>query len=161
MEKPLVDNSYLLEKFPGKGGWTYAEIPGIEKKKKVNWGWLKVKGTIDGYQINQYHLAPMKGGGLFLPVKASIRKKIGKEAGDYVHIILYPDEAELEIPTAFELCLIEEPAAHRFFKSLSPGEQRLYIVWISAAKRENTQVERIAHAINKLLKKQKLYEKKF
>jgi hypothetical protein len=27
MEKPLVNKEYLLEKFPGKGGWTYAAIP--------------------------------------------------------------------------------------------------------------------------------------
>ena len=26
-EEPLVDKEYLLEKFPGKGGWTYALIP--------------------------------------------------------------------------------------------------------------------------------------
>lgn len=29
MEKPLVDKDYLLQKFEGKGGWTYAEIPEI------------------------------------------------------------------------------------------------------------------------------------
>ena len=28
-EEPLVDKEYLLEKFPGKGGWTYALIPKI------------------------------------------------------------------------------------------------------------------------------------
>ena len=27
MQKPLVDNKYILEKFQGKGGWTYACIP--------------------------------------------------------------------------------------------------------------------------------------
>ena len=27
--KPLVNREYLLEKFPGKGGWTYALIPEI------------------------------------------------------------------------------------------------------------------------------------
>ena len=26
-EKPVVNKKYLLEKFPGKGGWTYAVIP--------------------------------------------------------------------------------------------------------------------------------------
>jgi uncharacterized protein YdeI (YjbR/CyaY-like superfamily) len=26
-EKPLVNKKYLLEKYPGKGGWTYAAIP--------------------------------------------------------------------------------------------------------------------------------------
>jgi len=28
-EKPLVNRKYLLEKYPGKGGWTYAAIPEV------------------------------------------------------------------------------------------------------------------------------------
>jgi hypothetical protein len=36
MEKPLINNSFLLQKYPGKGGWTYAALP-IQKtiKKKL------------------------------------------------------------------------------------------------------------------------------
>lgn len=30
MRKPLVDKDCLLEKFSGKGGWTYAEIPEVQ-----------------------------------------------------------------------------------------------------------------------------------
>ena len=33
-EKPLVNAAYLLQKFPGKGGWTYAAIPEIPQNKK-------------------------------------------------------------------------------------------------------------------------------
>ncbi len=50
MEKPLVDKEYLLDKFPGKGGWTYTLIPEIEQDKKAPFGWVKVKGSIDGYK---------------------------------------------------------------------------------------------------------------
>lgn len=32
-EESLVDKEYLLEKFPGKGGWTYALIPEILQDK--------------------------------------------------------------------------------------------------------------------------------
>ena len=74
----LVDNVYVLEKFPGKGGWTFARIPEISQDKKQPFGWKKVRGTIDGYEIRKYHLMPMGNGLLFLPVKAEIRKKIGK-----------------------------------------------------------------------------------
>jgi hypothetical protein len=34
MNKPLVDKKYLLEKSPGKGGWTYTVIPEILADKK-------------------------------------------------------------------------------------------------------------------------------
>ena len=80
MEKPLIDNEYLLEKFSGKGGWTYAAIPEIKPDKHAYFGWVRVRGSIDGYEIRAYHLMPMGNGKLFLPVKADIRKKIGKKA---------------------------------------------------------------------------------
>ena len=37
-EKPLVDKDYLLEKFQGKGGWTFAKIPEILQNKHSPFG---------------------------------------------------------------------------------------------------------------------------
>ena len=45
----LTDQSYMLEKFPGKGGWTYAAIPEIQPDKKSWFNWVKVKGYIDDF----------------------------------------------------------------------------------------------------------------
>jgi bifunctional DNA-binding transcriptional regulator/antitoxin component of YhaV-PrlF toxin-antitoxin module len=157
--KPLVKNKYLLERFQAKGGWTYARIPEIEPDKKAHFGWRKVKGTIDGYPISQYHLMPMGNGQLFLPVKAEIRKKIGKKEGDYVEVVLYPDNDPLEIPRELLECLEVEPGAHQFFMSLSDSEKKLYIRWIYEAKTEKTMVKRMASCINNLLEGRKFGEK--
>ncbi len=159
LDKPLVDNKYLLEKFPGKGGWTYARIPEILKDKRVHFGMVKVRGTVDGVEIRKYHLMPMGKGGLFFPVNAAIRKKIKKEEGDQVHLILFPDDEPLEVPDEMLLCLEEEPAARTFFKSLSESEQKFYIDWIYSAKKEETKINRLAKTINRLVKGQKLYDK--
>lgn len=159
LEKPLVNKKYLLEKFPGKGGWTFARIPDITKSKKTPFGWKKVKGSIDGYEINKYHLMPMGNGKLFLPVKGEIRKKIKKQAGDQVHVILFPDNDPFEIPEEILLCLQDEPEALRFFNSLSESERKFYIQWITSAKREETKVDRLAKTINRLLKGLKMYQK--
>src|SRR5690349_21153929 len=105
MEKPLVNKKYLLKKFQGKGGWTFAELPEVTKSKNNSFGWVKVRGTIDGFEIRKYHLMPIGNGKLFLPVKAEIRKAIKKEAGDRVHVILYPDNEPLEVPDEMLLCL--------------------------------------------------------
>lgn len=51
--KPLVDKEYKLEKFPGKGGWTYARIPEVMQDKYKRFGWVRVRGTIDGYEIKK------------------------------------------------------------------------------------------------------------
>jgi len=54
-ETPLTDKDYLLQKYPGKGGWTFAAIPEIEQDKHAWFGWVKVRGTVDDYEISNYH----------------------------------------------------------------------------------------------------------
>jgi hypothetical protein len=158
MQKPLINKKYRLEKFEGKGGWTFARIPEVLPSKKTTFGWLKVKGTIDGVQIKKYHLMPMGNGMLMLPVKAEIRKKIKKTTGDLVHIVLYPDHDPLEVPEELLLCLEDEPLALHFFNSLSESERKYYIQWIYSAKKEETKVNRLVKAINKLIQGKKMYD---
>ena len=161
MEKPLVDKEYLLEKFPCKGGWTYTFIPEIPPDKHSPFGFMKVKGSIDGYEIKNFHLLPSVKGDdrLFLTVKAEIRKAIKKEAGDYVHIILYPDNDPLEVPEELLLCLQDDAEALQFFNSLSENERRNYVEWIFSAKTDKTKVDRMAKTLNRLMKGKKYYDK--
>lgn len=158
MEKPLINKKYRLEKFNGKGGWTFARIPELTKSKQKGFGWLKIKGTIDGFEIKKYHLMPFGDGTFMLPVKAEIRKKIKKAAGDLVHVILYPDHDPLEVPDELLLCLKDEPQALHFFNSLSESERKYYIQWIYSAKKEETKVNRLAKTINRLSQGRKMYD---
>ena len=155
--KPLVNKKYKLEKFPGKGGWTFARIPEVSQDKKKPFGWVKVRGTIDGYEIKKYSLMPMGNGTLFLAVRAEIRKNIRKKECDMVHVILYPDKEPLDIPEEMVLCLKDEPLAWKFFKSLSESEQKYYIQWIYSAKKTQTKIDRLAETVNRLMKRLKRY----
>jgi hypothetical protein len=154
-EKPFVNKKYKLEKIPGKGGWTYAKVPEIKPGKHTHFGWVKVKGSIDGVELKKYHLMPLGDGNLFLPVKAAIRKKIKKQEGDWVHVILYPDNEPLKPPQEMLDCLGDEPKALEFFLSLSEGDQKEYIDWIYSVKKDATKVERLAEAVDRLGKKQR------
>jgi len=156
---PLVNGKYLLERFQGKGGWTYVVIPEVLQNKKAPFGWVTVKGTIDQYELKNYRLMPMGNGRLFLPVKAEIRKKIGKQEGDYVHLTLYADHLQREIPEELLLCLMDDPVAHQTFLSYPDGEQRAFIDWIYSAKKEDTKVDRIARTLDKLSKGQRFMDK--
>ncbi|WP_411028812.1 DUF1905 domain-containing protein [Spongiimicrobium sp. 3-5] len=159
-EKPLVNSEYLLRKFPGKGGWTYAEIPEILQNRDNPFGWVKVKGTIDGYNLKQYKLMPMGNGKLFLPVKAEIRKRIKKEEGDYVTVILYADESLLEIPSEIIACFKNEPKkTFDTFLSFTEGEQKAYLDWIYQSKTDETKANRIIGMMHKLQKNLKFYNK--
>ena len=159
-EKPLVNKKYLLEKYPGKGGWTYASIPEILQDKHSPFGWVKVKGHIDGFEIKNYKLMPMGNGRLFLPVKADIRKKIGKKEGDWVQVVLYADNTPTEIPKEFLDCLIEDKTAYTSFLTYTDGKQKEFIDWIYSAKTEDTKIKRIAETLNKLVKQEKLRKNK-
>ncbi len=153
IEDPIVDQKLLLQKFPGKGGWTYAEVPELAGISRANFGWLRVKGNIDGYELSDYSLAPMKGGKLFLPVKGDIRKKIKKQAGDFVHVVLFRDHSTFIIPDELIDCLLMEEVAYEKFNGLSKSDQRQHVKWIYSAKREDTRVQRISVLIGRLMGK--------
>jgi hypothetical protein len=152
MEKALINQRYLLQKFPGKGGWTYAAIPEIVQDKNAPFGWVRVKGLIDNIPIQQYHLMPMGNGQLFLPVKAEIRKKLGKQAGNFVQVILFKDGSALEIPADLLACLRDEPKAYSTFLKLSDSNKKQWIDWVYSARKDSTKVERITKLIDQMQK---------
>ncbi len=160
MSKPLVNKIYEIEKYPGKGGWSYVVIGNIPPGTKRKSGMVRVSGTIDDYAIEKYNLMPMRDGNLFLPIKNEIRKKIGKQEGDKVHIILHEDLLPLELPEEWKMCLEDEPDAFKMFRSLSDAEQKHYLDWIYSAKKTETKINRMASAITKLLNGEKLYAPK-
>lgn len=157
--KALVDKEYVLQKMGGKGGWTYAEIPEILQSKDRPFGWVRVKGFIDSYEIKNYNLMPMGNGKLFLPVKAEIRKAIKKQQGDSVRIQLYADNFPTEIPEELKLYLMDEPNAYETFLNYTNGEKKTFIEWIYSAKTDTIKVERIAKTIDKIITGNKLNDK--
>lgn len=159
LEKFLINSKFVLQKYPGKGGWTYAAVPKFQTTKSKAFGMLKVKGSIDGFEFKGFHLMPMKSGQLFLPVKAEIRKKIKKEAGDTVTICLIEDHDSFEIPLDFLSCLKDDPQAEQYFFTLSEAEKNNYVRWIYSAKKEETKILRMADCLKRLSRKKKFSDK--
>ena len=75
-----------LCKSPAKGGWCYVVWPQAARFFQTR-GLVKVAGAIDGHPFRSAFMA-MGDGTHKLPVKATVRKAIGKDAGDVVKVRL-------------------------------------------------------------------------
>jgi uncharacterized protein YdeI (YjbR/CyaY-like superfamily) len=72
-----------------------------------------------------------------------------REAGDR-------ERRSAAVPAEFRRALRANPAAWRTFEGLAPSYRRLYVKWITAAKRETTRARRIDEAVGLLAAGKKL-----
>jgi hypothetical protein len=147
-----------VHKFKSKlekaGSWTIVRVPFDAKKIFGSAGYIRVIGTIDNVLLN-ISLMPMGEGIHCFPVKAELRKQIGKELGDPVIVSIEKDNSEpvLEIPNELKQAFKASKEAKKMFDSFSPSMKKEHCRYIAEAKKKETRENR---AVNTVLKLEKL-----
>jgi Bacteriocin-protection, YdeI or OmpD-Associated/Domain of unknown function (DUF1905) len=155
----MVKFKATIQKYGEQGektGWTFVEIP--EKLAQElfpgNKKSFRIKGKLDDLAIVAQALIPIGGGNFILPLKAELRKQLGKRMGEKIilHITRDTNPDPVPMPEDFAACLEDEPDAAENFTKLPKSHQHYYIRWFNSAKTEQTRVKRMAQAIVALSK---------
>jgi len=154
----MVRFTATIKKFGSKGektGWTYIEVPVdiAQELKPDNKKEFKVKGKLDKQAVKRTSLIPMGGGIFIMALNADMRKAIGKKEGAMLDVQLTEDKSDFVFNADFMECLKDEPAAEKYFQSLTGSHQRYFSKWIDSAKTDITKTKRIAMAVNALAKR--------
>lgn len=149
MEK-LIEGEYFLEKFSGKGGWTFVRLPLAQLGAKTHFGMLKVSGSVDSFEFKEKTLMPMGDGFLFLPISKEIRMQIKKEDGEQVVLRLFRNGIPDQLTEELRDCLLDDPGKLELFLQLSDLDQKHWLEMIYSALTEEQKAERIVRLLEYL-----------
>lgn len=155
----MIRFTAVIQQFGAMGdktGWRYITIPAAiaEQLQPGMRKSFRVKGKLDQYAFTQTALLPMGEGDFILPLKADVRKAIGKGAGATVQVQMTADATPQQLNASLLECLEDEPSAKAHFFSMPPSHQKYFSKWIESAKTEATLGKRIAQTVTAMLRKQ-------
>lgn len=146
----IVEGTFMLERFPGKGGWTFIKLSGELITMGKSFGMMEISGSIDDFTFKGKHLMPMGNGYVFLPVAKPIRKAIGKEEGDEVIVRFFRKEIPNKLPKELIDCLNDDPGKLELFKKLTKIEQQHWIKHIYSTEDIDSRSIRIIKLLDSL-----------
>ncbi len=147
----IIENEKLtLQYIPGNGAWTYQLIIPNTKDIKGKWGDLKVSGTIDGFEIKNKNLGPIKNSDKKMAINSEIRNAINKTGGDTVTVTLFLENQNNKTDYSEILECFRDAQVLPIFKKLQKKEQQELLNDISNVATIDQKAEKIVSSIEKL-----------
>jgi Bacteriocin-protection, YdeI or OmpD-Associated/Domain of unknown function (DUF1905) len=125
--------------------------PPFDVEKVFGKNRVKVRCHLDGVEFRS-SIMRMGGSGHFMVLNKQIRAKIGKEAGDTVHVVMEEDTKPriAVIPPDVAKALGKRKKLKAIFDALSYSHQKEYMAWIESAKKPDTRATRIEKMLKML-----------
>ncbi|GAA4461864.1 YdeI/OmpD-associated family protein [Phytohabitans houttuyneae] len=147
----------MAEKFAGTlvcegvGAWTYVSVPDDVVSRLGGQSRIPVTGAVNGAAFTGSVMSG-PGGSRYVVVNQAVRDAAGVTAGDKVQVTLSKDTAvrTVEVPDDLAAALADHPRALEYFDGLSYSRKKVYVAWITEAKRAETREARISKAIDML-----------
>lgn len=121
-------------------------------------GWSKRPAVLVTIAGHSYRTTVASMGGRFLvPLNAENRVAAGVTAGEQVDVEIQVDTTPrvVTLPPDLDAALTDEPAARKFFESLSFTHRKEWVRWIEEAKRAPTRTSRIHQTVAALSEQQR------
>lgn len=151
MSAPLVQGRFRIERFRGKGGWTYVPLPVLAFRQNLPFGWVVVDGTIDDVELHQVKLMGQGNGRHFLALNAKLRRRLGKAAGDEVTLLLTESVTTAELTDELRACFAEAPkTAYTRWLKLPATTRKRHLDRIYATADLDRRAERIVELLDGL-----------
>ncbi len=130
---------------------TFAGFPYDVRAEFGTGGSVRINCWIDGVHKTG-SLVPIGNGEHAIHIRKEILKKIGKQEGDEVQMLVEEDLSPrvLEIPDDFQWLLDEDPDLKAKFNELAFSYKAGIIEYINQAKRPETRAQRIADFIQRI-----------
>jgi hypothetical protein len=137
------------------GSWTIVKVPFDAKKIFGSAGHTRIMGTLDGLSFKGLSLMPMGEGRHCFPVKAEMRKAIGKDAGDPVTVVLEkdPEKPVVEVPLELKEAFRASKEAKKMFGTYSASMQLEHCRYIAEGKKKETRESRAIATVLRLEKR--------
>ncbi len=92
-------------------------------------------------------------GGHVIGVNADMRKALGKNTSDTIHVVMDRDAEErtVEIPADMLIALDSNPTARDYFSKLPYSHRKAYVNHITEAKKPETRARRVEKTIEMLM----------